>query len=70
MIVFEGVNMSSFYQVEPTLENYWRAIVLFGENTASYKFAFAKALYDLKPAKNDLVRFEELPMCQDSCRLK
>lgn len=36
-----------FYEVSPTLENYWRAIILFGRNTASYKFALAKALHDV-----------------------
>ena len=36
-----------FYEVNPTLENYWRAIILFGRNTASYKFALAKSLYEL-----------------------
>ena len=40
--------MSKFYEIEPTLENYWRSILLFGRNVASYKFALAKALYDLK----------------------
>lgn len=33
----------NFVDVEPTLENYWRAIILFGKNTASYKFALAKS---------------------------
>ena len=32
-----------FYQVEPTLENYWRGIILFGKNVASYQFALAHA---------------------------
>lgn len=39
--------MSRFYEIEPTSENYWRAIILFGRNSASYKFALAKALVDL-----------------------
>ena len=34
----------SFVSVEPTLSDYWRAIVLFGRNTTSYKFALAKTL--------------------------
>ncbi len=49
-----------FYTVEPTLENYWRAIILFGKNVASYKFALAKSLYDLKASPNDLISLEEL----------
>lgn len=39
--------MSHFYEIEPSPENYWRAIILFGRNTTSYKFALAKALLDL-----------------------
>jgi 5-methylcytosine-specific restriction endonuclease McrA len=49
-----------FYQVDPSLENYWRAIILFGRNVASYKFALAKSLYDLKASSNDLIPLEQL----------
>ncbi len=49
-----------FYEVEPTLENYWRAIILFGKNSASYKFALAKSLYDLHTVPNDLVTMDQL----------
>jgi len=52
--------MSEFYEIEPTLENYWRGIILFGKNVASYKFALAKSLYDMKLTTNDLVTLEEL----------
>ena len=30
----------------PQLESQWRAIILFGKNSATYKFAFAKSLLD------------------------
>jgi hypothetical protein len=49
-----------FYEVEPTLDNYWRAIILFGRNVASYKFALAKSLYELNAVTNDLVKMEQL----------
>lgn len=49
-----------FYEIEPTSENYWRAIILFGRNVASYKFALAKALFDLRKNPNDIVRLDEL----------
>lgn len=49
-----------FYQVDPKLENYWRAIILFGRNVASYKFALAKALYDLQHEGNDLITLDQL----------
>lgn len=52
--------MEEFYEIEPSLENYWRSIILFGKNVASYKFALAKALYDLKASSNDLITLEQL----------
>jgi hypothetical protein len=39
--------MSDFIRHTPELASYWRAIILFGRNSASYKFALAKALFDL-----------------------
>ena len=38
---------TSFIGSDPTLEDLWRAIVLFGRNSASYKFALAASLLDL-----------------------
>ena len=49
-----------FYQVEPSLENYWRSIILFGRNVASYKFALAKSLYELAKSPDDLIKLERL----------
>lgn len=53
----------SFVEVEPTLENYWRAIILFGKNTASYKFALAKSLIDVSlERQSDLITLEDLAL--------
>ncbi len=52
--------MSGFYEIEPSLENYWRAIILFGRNVASYKFALAKSLYELKAQGNTIVTLDQL----------
>lgn len=59
-----------FYQAEPTRENYWRGIILFGKNVASYKFALAHALYDLNSHQSELVSLEDLagPFSQHICR--
>lgn len=59
-----------FYQVEPSLENYWRGIILFGKNVASYKFALASALYEVKRDGSDLVLLEDLalPYSAHICR--
>lgn len=51
---------TTFYEITPTLENYWRAVILFGRNTASYKFALARSLFDLHKAPDDLIRLDEL----------
>ncbi len=48
-----------FYQVDPALENYWRGVILFGNNFATYKFALAHALYDVE-RNNTLVMLEDL----------
>ena len=52
--------MSKFYEIEPTLENYWRSIILFGRNVASYKFALAKSLYDLKDSGESVITLDKL----------
>ncbi|MEX0501073.1 HNH endonuclease [Raoultella terrigena] len=59
-----------FYQIEPTLENDWRGIILFGKNVASYKFALAHALYDVRRDGSDLILLEDLalPFSQHLCR--
>lgn len=52
--------MSRFYEIDPSLENYWRAIILFGRNVASYKFALAKTLFDLKDSETSLITLDRL----------
>lgn len=46
----------------PSDENYWRSIILFGRNVASYKFALSKSLLELGSRPNDLVKLEELAL--------
>src|SRR5262245_37163494 len=38
--------MTTFTEVHPSLDNYWRAVILFGRNVASYKFALGKTLLE------------------------
>ena len=52
--------MSRFTDIEPTLENYWRGVILFGLNVASYKFALGKSLLDLSKRDSDFVSLEDL----------
>ena len=49
-----------FVSRQPQLEDYWRGIILFGRNVASYKFALAKALLDLKPQAGELLKMSEV----------
>ncbi len=58
-----------FYEVEPTMENYWRSVILFGRNVASYKFALSKALIDLSPSNKDLITLDDLavPFAKHIC---
>lgn len=64
-----GGTVSRFYDVEPSLDNYWRSIILFGNNVASYKFALACSLYELSNSNNDLVTLEQLagPFSRQIC---
>lgn len=37
----------SFRYTDPSLETQWRSLILFGKNSATYKFAFAQSLLEL-----------------------
>lgn len=52
--------MTDFIGVDPTLEDYWRSIILFGRNVASYKFALAKSLLEIAPQGKSIITLEEL----------
>ena len=49
-----------FHNIEPTSEQHWRAINLFGRNVASYKFALAKSILDFAEEQATTVSLEEL----------
>lgn len=49
-----------FISRAPKLDDYWRGIILLGRNVASYKFALARALLELKPAAGSLVKLSDL----------
>lgn len=61
--------MSNFLDVQPTVENRWRALLLFGRNVATYKFALGRALLELKDRPDDRVPLDELalPYAQAIC---
>jgi 5-methylcytosine-specific restriction endonuclease McrA len=49
-----------FLDRQHTLDSYWRAIILFGRNVASYKFALAKSLVELSAHGQTAIRLEQL----------
>ena len=52
----------STFVVHPlSLDENWRSIVLMGVNTASYKFALAKAVLELAKGGKDRVRLPNWP---------
>lgn len=52
--------MHEYYSIRPELEDYWRAIILFGRNVASYKFSLAKSLLQLATMNKCTIRLEDL----------
>ncbi len=52
--------MTLFTEEYPSLESYWRSVILFGRNVASYKFALAKSLLVLGESNKSFVSLEEL----------
>lgn len=49
-----------FYQTDLSTETLWRAIILFGQNVASYKFALGESLLSLASEGKTLITLEEL----------
>ena len=52
--------MTDFIAKAPSLDSNWRAVVLFGRNVASYKFALAKTLLGMADRTDDRVSLQEL----------
>jgi hypothetical protein len=51
---------ADFLGRQPTIDSYWRAVILFGQNVASYKFALAKSLIELSAEGESFVTLEKL----------
>lgn len=57
----------NFQENDISLESQWRAIILFGKNSATYKFAFGKALLQLTSKETNSVTLKDLsPLFVDS----
>lgn len=62
--------VSKFQEEYPSIDSYWRSIVLFGTNVASYKFALAKSLLELSEDGQTSVTLEKLavPFSKHVCK--
>lgn len=49
-----------FQKEHPSLESYWRSIILFGSNSATYKFALSKSILKITPTLRNEISLEEL----------
>ncbi len=49
-----------FQETSPSLDSYWRSVILFGRNVASYKFALAKSLLEIAPTSGGTVTLDAL----------
>jgi hypothetical protein len=52
--------MIKFQINDPSLESQWSALILFGKNSATYKFAFAKSLLELVDKETTKISLTEL----------
>lgn len=52
--------MNKFIIDQPSLDSYFRGIVLFGKNAATYKFALAKSLIELTSNGTDFISLKDL----------
>ena len=52
--------MTEFLGKDPAIEDYWRSIILYGNNVACYKFALGKALLEIAPTGKTFITLEEL----------
>jgi hypothetical protein len=52
--------MTDFQINDPSLESQWRALILFGKNSATYKFAFAKSLLEIIEKETTSTTLSEL----------
>ena len=52
--------MGAFEEYQPSKESYWRAIILFGQNAASYKFSLGQSLLELAALGKTSISLDDL----------
>ncbi len=61
--------MKNYFINDPSLETQWRSLILFGKNSATYKFAFAKALLDVVNDETTIITLDDLAVPYSRCIL-
>lgn len=56
----KNIEIKNYQNLNPSLESYWRSIILFGMNTSTYKFSLAQSLINLTINGNTEVTFDKL----------
>ena len=61
--------MTVFFENDPSNSSFWRSIILYGKNVASYKFALAKSIIEIKSKNKEFISLEELsgPFSSNIC---
>ena len=54
------VSVKDFIVDDPSIESQWRSLILFGRNSASYKFAFARSLLEIASRERTVITLDEL----------
>ena len=64
-----GEVVARFTGEAPSTDSHWRALILFGRNVASYKFALGQALLELGAEEREVVTLEDLavPFARNLC---
>ena len=52
--------MTLFQINDPSIESQWRSLILFGKNSATYKFAFAKSLLEVVEYQKTTISLDDL----------
>lgn len=68
--VGNGSTVAQFVGERPSLDSHWRALILFGRNVASYKFALGRSLLELGALDRELVTLDDLavPFSRHLCQ--
>jgi hypothetical protein len=61
--------MPNFIDIQLSLENYWRSIILFGRNVTAYKLALGKSLLEPSTRQQEIIPLQDLavPFSRQLC---